>query len=364
MRNFNKNVLTAADSLTTNGTQIDAGQVVSASFHCYFGDTNAAGTFKLQASNDVCNFDYTQQQANFTVTNWVDVPSQSAAIVAGASALLTIANNAYKWLRAVYTSTATGVQTVSPIADTGVKQVQTVSTVADTAGSLNSTYYLLSSVNLVTKAQKNFYLWLDNGSGVDPAIAGRTAIHVTYSNDDSANTLATAIRAALNALTNDFVATGATNAVITTDKAYGPVTAAVDGAAATGFSFGAATAGVTSNLAGKYFLLTSGNNVTSYYVWFNVDSIATDPAPAGKTALPVVFSSGSSAGTIGTAIASAVAAIGGGAKFSTSGTTTVTITNLVAGPFVAAGDGNSGFTFAITVGGSTTVNVNMNVLSV
>lgn len=235
MRNFNKNVLSAGDSVTTNGDQIDFGQAVAASFHAYFGDSNAAGAFKLQASNDVCN---TNNLPAFTVTNWVDIPNQSAAVTGGAPALLTIAQNAYKWVRCVFTPTSAGVQTVAPT--------------ADIAGSLNSKYFLLNGGG---SAGLGYYVWLDNGTGVNPALPGKTGIQVTYANDDTA-------------------------------------------------------------------------------------------------------------ATIGGLIATAVAAVGSGLIFSTSGTTTVTITNLVAGPFTPASAGTSGFTLAITAGGSTTINVNMNVLSV
>lgn len=285
------------------------------------------------------------------------ITAQTVAITSSGNSLVNYDGLSFPWLRLVWSPTGAGAQTVAPIADTGVRKAQTVSTVPDVAGSLNSTYFLLSSINTTTKAQKNFYLWLDiNGAGVDPAIAGRTGIHVTGATGVTANALATSIRTALNALTGDFVATGATNAVIITDVAPGPVTAAVDGAAPTGFTFGTATAGVASNLNNKYFLLTSGNNVHSYYVWMNVDGIGTDPAPAGLTGIEIDFAAGATAGTVGTAIASAVAAIGATLVFSTSGTTTVTITNLVTGPFAPAADSvpaPTGFTFAITAGSGT-----------
>ncbi len=232
MRNVNYNVLSAADNVNTTGGKVDSNQLVSASFHAYFGDANAAGTFKLQASNDPSTV--RNLPADFTPTNWVDIPNQSAVIVAGASALLTITASAYRWLRAVYTNTATWVQS------------QTITTVADVTGSLNSTFFLLSSINTVTGVQKNFYVWFNiNGAGVDPAVSGRTGVQIVGATDASANTLATAIRAALNLLTGDFVATGATNAVIVTNVNPGPVTAAVDGSAATGFGFGSATPGIT-----------------------------------------------------------------------------------------------------------------------
>ncbi len=231
MRNINVSILAAADNASQTGGKVDSNQLVSASFHAYFGDIHAAGNFKIQASNDVSII--RNLPSEFTPTNWVDVPTQTATITAGSSALLTIANCAYRWLRAVYTNTAVYVQS------------QTVTTAADVAGSLNSTYFLLSSINTVTGVQKNFYVWFNiNSAGVDPVVAGRTAIPITGATNVAANTLATSIRAALNALTGDFVATGATSAVIITNVNPGPVTAAADGTAPTGFTFGTATAGI------------------------------------------------------------------------------------------------------------------------
>lgn len=313
---------------------------------------SAAGTLQIQASNDQ-SFGLPKDQ--FQPTNWFNVGT--AATVAGAGVYevgdvfktsIIPLECSYEYLRLTFASTKAGVQTVAPIADTGVLQVQTVTTVADSAGSLNSKYFLLSSINTTTKAQKNFYMWFDDGGGVDPAIAGRTAIHITYSDNDSANTIATAMRSALNGLTGDFTATGATSAVIIHSVAPGPVTAAVDGTAATGFTFGSATPGVASNLNNKYFLLSAGNNGINYYVWMNVSGIGTDPAVAGKTGIEVDFAAAASAGTIGAAMATAIAAAHASADFTATGTTTVTVTNLQTGPFVPASDVSSGFTIALS----------------
>lgn len=104
MRNLCSTVLSALSSANTNGTQIDSNQLVSASFHIFFSDTSAAGTFKLQASNDPCAFGNIAK--DFTVTNWVDIPSQTATISSGASAILTVPNMTYRWIRAVYANTA------------------------------------------------------------------------------------------------------------------------------------------------------------------------------------------------------------------------------------------------------------------
>lgn len=321
-------------------------KIVRASFQLVTTDASADGTIQVQASNDQA---YGAPANQFQPTNWNNLGSPVTVSGLG-SFLIPEFECSYEYLRLVWLSTATGAQTVAPIADTGAKQHQTVTTVADTAGSLNSKYFLLSSVNKVSKAQKNFYLWLDDGGGVDPAVAGRTGIHVTYSDGDTANTIATQIRAALNGLTDDFTATGATSAVIINSVAFGPVTAAVDGAAPTGFSFGARTVGVASNLNNKWFYLQDQGSANLFYVWMNVDSIGTDPAVATRTGIEVDFASGASAGTIGAALATAVAAANSSGSFTTSGTTTVTITNVDDGPFVPATDGTAatGFTFTLT----------------
>lgn len=364
MRNVNKVILSAPDNQNQSGSTIDASQLVMSSFQIYFGDTNAAGTFKLQMSNDLYDSRYLYPEAGFTVTNWTDVPSSSVAITSGTTAVLFLANMCYRWIRPVYTSTAAGVQTIQPIADTGFKQAQIVTAIADVAGSLNNTYFTISSVNLVSKAQKNFYVWYDNGTGVDPAIAGKTGVHITYSDNDTADTIALATRTAMALLTNDFTITGATNQIVITNKAAGPVPGAVDSAVPTGFTFGSVAPGIASNLINKYFFLSAGNNGVNYYVWMNPDSIGTDPAPAGKTPIPVVYSSGASAGTIGTAMAAAIAAIDSGSDFTATGTTTVTVTNLTTGPFVPASDFNTTFTIAQTGGGTSTITVQMNAMSV
>ncbi len=362
MKYINASVLSAVDTASANGVQIDASQLLAASFQAVFGDATAAGTLKIQMSNDISVTNYTAN-TNFTVTNWTDIANATATIASGASAVISLPQGTYppsRWLRAVYSSTATGIQTIAPIADTGVKQVQSITAVADVADSLNSTYLLLSSINTSTKAQKNFYMWFDTGTGVDPAVASRTGIHVVISTGDSAEAVAIATRSALNALTGDFVATGVNAIVTVTNVAQGPVTAAVDSVPApTGFSFGAATAGVASNLNNTYFLLNSANNTPLYYVWMNVGAIGTDPLISGRTALPITLSPGASAASVGTALA---AAIDGLAAFIAAGTTTVTVTNAASGPFVPMSDGGTAathFTFAVTAGGTSTINVNL-----
>lgn len=111
MRNINCVVLNAADTASQNGTQIDANQLINVSFHALFGDATAAGSVKVQASNDINNDRY--QPGIFTVTNWVDVPNASATIASGAPALITLSNLAVRWLRVVFTRTSGGSTTIT-----------------------------------------------------------------------------------------------------------------------------------------------------------------------------------------------------------------------------------------------------------
>lgn len=105
MRNVNCTVLSAAATASANGVQIDTNQLVSISFHAVFGDAAGAGTIKLQASNDIATSRNMVAIDGFVVTNWVDIPNQSATIVAGAPALLTIGELPYRWMRVVFTRT-------------------------------------------------------------------------------------------------------------------------------------------------------------------------------------------------------------------------------------------------------------------
>lgn len=107
MRNVCTTILNAADNVTQTGSAINSNQLVSASFQFYFNGTSesAAGTVKIQASNDLL---LGATYMGGTPTNWVDIPSQSASVTSGASALLTIPNMTYQWIRAVYTSSSGG----------------------------------------------------------------------------------------------------------------------------------------------------------------------------------------------------------------------------------------------------------------
>lgn len=111
MHFINTNVLSASDTASHNGIQIDSNSYINVSFIASFGDSSAAGTLQLQASNDINHEFY--QPSNFTVTNWVNIPGASATVTGGSSALISLSNIAYRWLRVTYTYTSGGSSTIN-----------------------------------------------------------------------------------------------------------------------------------------------------------------------------------------------------------------------------------------------------------
>lgn len=121
------------------------------------------------------------------------------------------------------------------------KNVQTITTVADSSGSLNDTYFTFYTAGNI----QGYYVWFNiNAAGTDPEVEGLTGIEVEGATDVTAADLATATRAAINAVSGiQAVASGATTAVIITNTKYGECTAAADGEDETGFTFAVGTAG-------------------------------------------------------------------------------------------------------------------------
>lgn len=400
MRNLNCNVLSAADNQTTNGIQIDSNQLFGMSFQAYFGDTQAAGTFKIQVSNDVAPIQYSSN-STFTVSHWVDLPSATTPIVSGGSAIITVNPSSYRWMRAVYTTSATGAQHITATADNGVKQTQTVTTVADhgakevtditlvadtgafevgtvttiadtgafeistittvadVAGSLNSTFFTFSAMNSGGLSQTAYYVWYNiNGSGVDPAPGG-TGIQVTAATNASDAAIAVATRSAITAIAGARVTvSGLTNQVIVTGRFMGNATNAADGTAPTGFVF-VDTNGAASNLLNKYFTfsaLNTAGSATNYYVWYNVNSEGTDPAPPLLTGISVAIAAGSADTAVASATRSALVA---SALITVSGATNQAIltANFVGNPAsIADGAAPTGFTLVPTDGAASNLN--------
>lgn len=111
MRNASYRLLQASNVTNQTSAKIDANQIYAISVHAVQGDSTAAGSVKFQASNDPTNSN--NLAVDFTPTNWVDVPSATATVTAGSAALVTISQNAYRWLRVVWTETTPGTTTIT-----------------------------------------------------------------------------------------------------------------------------------------------------------------------------------------------------------------------------------------------------------
>lgn len=118
---------------------------------------------------------------------------------------------------------------------TGLRQKDTITTVADVAGNLGGTHFLIEHVDL-NKVITGYYVWFDTGSDTDPTVSGRTGIEVTIASNDTANTVATKIKTALDAVTGAPFSTRVSGAAVTVEvNSIGAVTAPAD--ADSGFTF-------------------------------------------------------------------------------------------------------------------------------
>lgn len=110
MTNINTIVLQADDSTSQNSAAIPADQLEYASFQAVFGDATAAGSVKLQASND---FDKSGGTMSFTPTHWNDIPSSSQSVASGATTLIPATILAYQFIRVVFTNSSGGSSTIT-----------------------------------------------------------------------------------------------------------------------------------------------------------------------------------------------------------------------------------------------------------
>lgn len=150
------------------------------------------------------------------------------------------------------------VDTIAEYAPSADAEEQDISTVADIAGSLGGTYFHLYSADNATV----YTVWIDVDDGsTAPNIPYTTLIEVDISANDSANTIATAVSAAIDdSEFPDFDASVTTNVVSVVNAANGSARLAhdptkqsefisVDSAAAlaTGFTFVQTTKGISNN---------------------------------------------------------------------------------------------------------------------
>lgn len=157
-------------------------------------------------------------------------------------------------------------------------------------------------------------------------------------------------------LTVDGVLTSLTNRVLVKDEAPADTDHGIYSVTDIGTNLVAEITSITTvddasnNLNSTFFLLDSPT--TPYYVWYNTGG-GIDPAPAGRTSIPVVIATNDLAVTVASATQIAIDALG---DFSVpnSGTATIVITNTVTGAVTDAIDGSAstGFTITTTIQGS------------
>jgi len=151
-----------------------------------------------------------------------------------------VADDGYYAVKGYFDNAGTGNTAMIVNVGEGTKEVTSITCVADVSSSLNSQYFLIGSAY----DRRLYYVWYDvDAAGVDPAISGRTGVKVSIAENATANQVATATAAALDALA-DFVAPAPGAAVVlVTRAAGGPSTDAADGVAATGFTITTPTQG-------------------------------------------------------------------------------------------------------------------------
>lgn len=129
----------------------------------------------------------------------------------------------------------------------------TITTVADSAGSLNSTWFKIYD------SAGSVGVYFTNGGGTPPGGVDRT-LSVSFTNNDSADTIATALKTALDA-DGEFVATNVTNVVTVTQASSGDRTNVADGTAPTGFTFATTINGRSTTQPFGASTLTTANSV-------------------------------------------------------------------------------------------------------
>ncbi len=216
----------AAASGNTTSDPVDVNQIIKFSAQVVTGTGTATGSMQLQVTNDKA----TQPFPDSTFTNWSNLGSPVSVTTAGVQ-LIASQEICHQALRAVYTDS--------------FANVSTITAVADSSNSLNSTYFLASSITA------DYYFWFSSGTGVDPAIAGRTGVAVTFTTNDTAVTIGGLIRTA--AATKGWTVTGSNAVAILTNSVGGPTTIASDGAGILATRFTIAntqpTAAISVNLA-------------------------------------------------------------------------------------------------------------------
>lgn len=110
MRNYPVIVLNAVDTSTQTGSAFFVGQAAAASFIATFGDATAAGTVKVQGSNELPIGEPTRFVPSSTT--FADIPNATSAIASGVGPAIVLPTMNFQYIRVVYTSASGGSSTI------------------------------------------------------------------------------------------------------------------------------------------------------------------------------------------------------------------------------------------------------------
>ena len=108
MRVVTQNSITSGDSSASSitGSAINASQLINSYWQVICSASDAAGTVKIQMSNDLPPDG--NMASGYTPTHWSDIPSATSAVSSGAGPCIVLANMSAQWVRAVYTKSGGG----------------------------------------------------------------------------------------------------------------------------------------------------------------------------------------------------------------------------------------------------------------
>lgn len=230
-----------------------------------------------------------------------------------------------------------------------VAEEREVTCIDDVSGSVANTWFYLYAPG----DSPSVIVWFNmDGGGEQPDLGeGYIYAEVSYSENDTAATIATATATIVNAL-DDFSASDAGDVVTIINDNVGSCSDASD--ENTGFSFNTTQQGVDAvDLTGKHFKVYSGQDINRYVVWYKVDGLGDEPDLGGEYAYEEVdISLGDSAAVVAMATKTVLDTLVADFTVGIS-SATLTITNLLKGDTANVEDGDSGFSTSTTTNGAT-----------
>lgn len=237
---------------------------------------------------------------------------------------------------------------------------------AETGSNYTSKYFTLNSANNDNK----YYVWYTvSDVGVDPMPTGLSPIPVFIKTGDSAITIAQKTQAAISIFIRDFSVSISSSTITITNIDVGYANDATIGTfSGSTISVSVTTQGIgelasqeitsvtttsPATLAGKYWTINDAFNKTAYYVWYTVDGLGTDPAPANKTGLLVAVLSGDT--STGVANKTITVLNNTGIFNATNLSNVITVNNIKYGPANPSLANTSGFTVTESVIGALNV---------